>query len=198
MGIPVHDGPGVELLVVHVLTDGRQQPELLSLTALLIDQHGVPGQHWRWPVRTVRPLPAALVRQLRIDPNELTSARPWEEIADDVATVLGTRTVLVYQGWPQFCLLERYLPRWRPDQVLAVRQLARHLGRDIDIVERWRAADCGDAGHAALLYRLFVELAAGAWSTSCSMAELPIAKYRPALRRPGKRSDASQSQFDSC
>jgi hypothetical protein len=188
-------GPGCELLVVHVLTDGRQPAELVSLTVLPVDRSGAVRKRLRWLVQPVRPLTAAQVYQLRINPNEQTAARPWEDIMDDVAAVLGSMPVLVYRGWGELCLLERHLPGWSPDRVHSVHRLARRLDRAAEIGARWRDAGCADASRAALLYRLFVELTTTAgheWSTALSAADLQLRRYRPAPPTPGNAAAAER------
>jgi len=179
------DGSGHELLVLHLQADDRQPAELLSLTALPVDHLGTAGCCLRWTVQPVRPLSAALVHKLKIRPDEQAAARPWEDLAVDVATALGTRPVVVLQGWREFCLLERYLPGWRPDQVYSVSRLAQRLGRRAEITAAWSDADCPDAARVSLLHQLLAELVTGGhhtWAVALDMAALPLGRYQPEHR----------------
>jgi hypothetical protein len=180
--VPATSAAGCERkhYVLHIQTDGRTPAELLSLTMLPVDQFGRPGRSLRWLMRPGRPLLASVVHRMRILPAEQTTARPWSELVEPVATALGNHSVMVYRGWSEFCVLQRHLPGWRPVQVLAVRRLAQRIGRVTELDIRWATSTCLDADRAALLHRLFVGLVTNGsltWQTAYGAAALPLKRY---------------------
>lgn len=188
-------GPGRDLLVLHLGIapgDGHRPATLLSVTALPVNAAGVLGRPRRWVVRPERPVSAAVVQRLRIQPIEQTSARPWEAIAGDVAATLATRVVVVY-GWSEFLLMQGHLPSWSPSRVLAVRRFARRIQRHTDLDDWWRTATCPDAARAALLFELFSRLVAGGhrWVEACSSAALPLGRYQSQPRANSPAAEGS-------
>ncbi|MFD4700952.1 3'-5' exonuclease [Streptomyces niveus] len=120
------------LLVVDVEGNGANPPELVEVAALPV-REGQPdtstaGAWLTKPRHAVTPF-AARVHGLT---NERLETEPvWEEIADQVHTLLGTSWICAHNAHVDHRVLSAHLPAWQPAGVLDTLRLAKATHPDL-------------------------------------------------------------------
>ncbi|NDZ77007.1 3'-5' exonuclease [Streptomyces sp. SID10853] len=114
------------LLVVDVEGNGANPPDLVEVAALPVGggqpDTSTAGAWLTKPLHPVTPF-AARVHGLT---NERLAAEPsWEEIADQVHTLLGASWICAHNAHVDYRVLKAHLPKWEPAGVLDTLRLAK-------------------------------------------------------------------------
>ncbi|WP_371792274.1 3'-5' exonuclease [Streptomyces sp. NBC_01471] len=114
------------LLVVDVEGNGANPPDLVEVAALPVREGradtGTAGAWLTKPRHPVTPF-AARVHGLT---NQRLAAEPgWEEIAEQVHTLLGASWICAHNAHVDYRVLKAHLPQWEPAGVLDTLRLAK-------------------------------------------------------------------------
>lgn len=114
------------LFVVDVEGNGTTPPDLVEVAALPV-RDGRPDKTTAgaWLIRPPRPVTphAARIHGLT---NQVLQGRPaWEEVADQVHTLLGKAWVCAHNAHVDYRVLKAHLPTWEPAGVIDTLRLAK-------------------------------------------------------------------------
>ncbi|WP_329388672.1 3'-5' exonuclease [Streptomyces sp. NBC_01716] len=114
------------LLVVDVEGNGANLPDLVEVAALPVRQ-GSPDTSTAgaWLTKPRHPVTPFATRVHGLSNERLDTEPVWEEIADQVGTLLGTSWICAHNAHVDHRVLSAHLPAWRPAGVLDTLRLAK-------------------------------------------------------------------------
>ncbi|WP_329077063.1 3'-5' exonuclease [Streptomyces niveus] len=114
------------LLVVDVEGNGANPPDLVEVAALPV-REGRPdtGTAGAWLTKPRHPVTPFAARVHGLTNERLENEPGWEEIADQVHTLMGTSWICAHNAHVDHRVLSAHLPTWRPTGVLDTLRLAR-------------------------------------------------------------------------
>lgn len=166
--------PWPPLLVVDVEGNGANPPDLVEVAALPVRQ-GQPDTSTAgaWLTRPRHPVTPFAARVHGLTNERLTKEPGWEEIADQVHTLLGTSWICAHNAHVDHRVLTAHLPAWQPAGVLDTLRLAKtthpglpkytldalieHLGPDLTAAPAHRHRATFDAYATAQLLILMAD-----------------------------------------
>ncbi|MFD3909999.1 exonuclease domain-containing protein [Streptomyces sp. NPDC058603] len=114
------------LLVVDVEGNGTNPPDLVEVAALPVrDGRADTSTAGAWLTKPRRPVTAFAARVHGLTNERLEQAPGWEEIAEQVHTLLGVSWVCAHHAHVDYRVLSAHLPRWQPTGVLDTLRLAK-------------------------------------------------------------------------
>lgn len=114
------------LLVVDVEGNGANPPDLVEVAALPV-REGQPDTSTAgaWLVKPRHPVTPFAARVHGLTNERLENEPGWEEIADQVHTLLGTSWICAHNAHVDHRVLSAHLPTWRPTGVIDTIRLAK-------------------------------------------------------------------------
>ncbi|MEV8331989.1 3'-5' exonuclease [Streptomyces niveus] len=114
------------LLVVDVEGNGANPPDLVEVAALPV-REGRPdtGTAGAWLTKPRHPVTPFAARVHGLTNERLEHEPGWEEIADQVHTLMGTSWICAHNAHVDHRVLSAHLPMWRPAGVLDTLRLAK-------------------------------------------------------------------------
>ncbi|MFI2289793.1 exonuclease domain-containing protein [Streptomyces niveus] len=114
------------LLVVDVEGNGANPPDLVEVAALPV-REGCPDTSTAgaWLTKPRHPVTPFAARVHGLTNERLDTEPGWEEIADQVHTLLGTSWICAHNAHVDHRVLSAHLPAWRPAGVLDTLRLAK-------------------------------------------------------------------------
>ncbi|MEU0693607.1 3'-5' exonuclease [Streptomyces niveus] len=114
------------LLVVDVEGNGANPPDLVEVAALPV-REGRPDTSvaGAWLTKPRHPVTPFAARVHGLTNERLESEPGWEEIADQVHTLMGTSWICAHNAHVDHRVLSAHLPTWRPAGVLDTLRLAK-------------------------------------------------------------------------
>ncbi|MEV0774966.1 3'-5' exonuclease [Streptomyces sp. NPDC050428] len=114
------------LLVVDVEGNGANPPDLVEVAALPV-REGQPdtGTAGAWLTKPRHPVTPFAARVHGLTNERLENEPGWEEIADQVHTLLGTSWICAHNAHVDHRVLTAHIPAWRPAGVLDTLRLAK-------------------------------------------------------------------------
>ncbi|WP_405618843.1 exonuclease domain-containing protein [Streptomyces sp. NBC_01508] len=114
------------LLVVDVEGNGANPPDLVEVAALPV-REGRPdtGTAGAWLTKPRHPVTPFAARVHGLTNERLEDEPGWEEIADQVHTLMGTSWICAHNAHVDHRVLSAHLPTWRPAGVLDTLRLAK-------------------------------------------------------------------------
>lgn len=114
------------LFVVDVEGNGTNPPELVEVAALPVRDGGPDtSTAGAWLIKPRHPVTPFAARIHGLTNQRLESAPGWEEIADQVHTLLGVAWICAHNAHLDYRVLSAHLPRWQPAGVLDTLRLAK-------------------------------------------------------------------------
>ncbi|MFD9540842.1 exonuclease domain-containing protein [Streptomyces sp. NPDC060022] len=120
------------LLVVDVEGNGMNPPDLVEVAALPVRQ-GRPDTSTAgaWLTKPRRPVTPFAARIHGLTNERLAHEPGWEEIADQMHTLLNSAWVCAHNAHVDYRVLSAHLPRWQPAGVLDTLRLAKATYPDL-------------------------------------------------------------------
>lgn len=114
------------LLVVDVEGNGANPPDLVEVAALPV-REGQPDTSTAgaWLTKPRHPVTPFAARVHGLTNERLENEPGWEEIADQVQTLLGTSWICAHNAHVDHRVLSAHLPTWRPTGVIDTLRLAK-------------------------------------------------------------------------
>ncbi|MFE9297862.1 3'-5' exonuclease [Streptomyces niveus] len=114
------------LLVVDIEGNGANPPDLVEVAALPV-REGQPdtGTAGAWLTKPRHPVTPFAARVHGLTNERLENEPGWEEIADQVHTLMGTSWICAHNAHVDHRVLSAHLPTWRPAGVLDTLRLAK-------------------------------------------------------------------------
>ncbi|WP_405443284.1 exonuclease domain-containing protein [Streptomyces niveus] len=114
------------LLVVDVEGNGANPPDLVEVAALPV-REGCPDTSTAgaWLTKPRHPVTPFAARVHGLTNERLDTEPGWEEIADQVHTLLGTSWICAHNAHVDHRVLSAHLPAWRPTGVIDTLRLAK-------------------------------------------------------------------------
>ncbi|WP_329079692.1 3'-5' exonuclease [Streptomyces niveus] len=114
------------LLVVDVEGNGANPPDLVEVAALPV-REGCPDTSTAgaWLTKPRHPVTPFAARVHGLTNERLDTEPGWEEIADQVHTLLGTSWICAHNAHVDHRVLSAHLPAWRPAGVIDTLRLAK-------------------------------------------------------------------------
>jgi exodeoxyribonuclease X len=119
------------LLVVDVEGNGATPPDLVEVAALPL-RNGTPDTSTAgaWLVRPPVPVTPFATRVHKLTNEVLKTCPSWEEVRDDVRTMLDGAWICAHNVSVEYKVLTRHLPGWEPAGVIDTLRLARATYKD--------------------------------------------------------------------
>lgn len=142
------------LLVVDVEGNGATPPDVVEVAALPL-REGAPdtGTAGAWLIRPPVPVTPFASRVHKLTNDVLKSCPPWEDVREEVRTMLNGAWICAHNASVDYKVLVRHLPGWEPAGVLDTLRLARATYREapkhnLDALIRHAGLDLSQApGH---------------------------------------------------
>lgn len=121
-----------ELLVVDVEGNGANPPDLVEVAALPVRQGRPDTSTARaWLTKPRRPVTPFAARIHGLTNERLAHKPGWEEVAEQVHTLLNSAWVCAHNAHVDYRVLSAHLPRWQPAGVLDTLRLAKATYPDL-------------------------------------------------------------------